>query len=390
MMLYSPTLPLKKRETQHNAQHTSCAHGDTHENNGCAKRYPIRRFLNRLALSYAHSLDEETAHAMSLVALRMGLGRVLALPRPSLHPSLARTLCGKTLAHPIMLAAGFDKNASAVAPLLASPLSGLEVGTVTRQRQKGNSRPRLFRAPPHTIHNRYGLNNDGIDAIIPRLQTRRRAQDKLVGLSLGYGHTKTTEQDIIGDITDSLTRLSREKPVIDYVALNLSCPNISHTPDMFFQNALAPLARLLKASMPLCPYPLFIKIPLTLDKETYDAITHHALKHRLHGLIIGNSIPRPYTPPRTTSPITCGVSGKPLTSHALTALRHVHKARQTYKGQLTLISSGGLMDGDDAYERLNAGADMLQIYTALIYDGVPCVYDMLSTITSRMATPSSS
>ncbi|MBC6444742.1 MAG: dihydroorotate dehydrogenase 2 [Alphaproteobacteria bacterium GM202ARS2] len=323
-------------------------------------------------------MDAERSHSLALQALGLGVASFLAPPLPPIHSRLRRTLFGKTLAHPIALAAGFDKDAVAYQPLHALGFSAIEVGSITPQPHAGNPRPRLWRVKDKAIINSYGLNNKGLTALKRAIAPFKHSH-RLLGVSVAS--IKSTTDAILEDFSHTIDAL--QESTADYIALNLSCPNVSHgNVAILSPQFLQQLCRLKHHKH--WTVPLLLKIPCALEDKTYTAITQLAIKNGFAGLIVGN------TSPQHNHAHKGGLSGTPLGTAAEHALAVVHRARKNSKN-FVLISSGGVMDGFAAYRRLHKGADMVQIYTAFIYDGLNTLPDFISAMNQacHKKTPSS-
>ena len=322
-----------------------------------------RRWLHDLVLRCAHKIDAEHAHTLALWALRSGFASFsapVALPTPDVR--LHRSLFGKKLAHPIALAAGFDKNAKAYSELSALGFSAIEVGSATLHPHKGNSGKRLWRIEGDAIINRYGLNNNGLDALKRSIAKSPPCPHSLLGVSVA-----SLEQSLDAILSDFRTALdSLRTSGADYIALNLSCPNVAHTTQPLFDSVFyQKLGSIIQKNK----VPVLLKIPCDLQDKRYATITRLAIENGFAGLIVGN------TSPKHEHPQQGGISGAPLNERANHALSLVNRARGTRGAErqnkkFVLISSGGVMDGIEAYRRLCNGADLVQVYTAFIYQGL--------------------
>ena len=320
-------------------------------------------------------LPPEQAHALGMSALRV-LGAVHRAPAlPAGGPDLSVTSAGLRFAHPIALAAGFDKHAEAVAGFFAAGFAGVEVGTVTPRPQPGNPQPRLFRIPEaRALINRMGFNNHGAEAMAGRLRALGRRPGP-VGVNLGKGRDTPLERAV----EDYLAGVEVLGPLADYVVINASSPNTPglrqlQQPDQL--RALLPTVRTrLEAVAP--GKPLFLKIAPDLAPEEVDAIVEVALEVSIAGLICTNTT---LARPSVQGPVAAeagGLSGAPLAPLALATLR---RAASVARGRLALWASGGVFTADDVLQRLEAGADLVQVYTAFIYEGpllVPCLLSAL-------------
>lgn len=328
-------------------------------------RWLIRPLLFRL--------PPETAHTLSFAALRWlhrvpgvsGLMRALWVER---SPLLAVHALGSTFSNPILLAAGFDKHATGYAALADLGFGGIEVGTITHESQRGNPRPRLFRlARDRALLNRMGFNNCGAEQAARHLTAPRRG---VVGVNIGK--TKRVPEDAaIDDYVASARRLA---PFADYLVVNVSSPNTPGLRDLQAASKLRPLLAAVQAAIRdsathRAP-PLLVKIAPDLADAEILEIADLALELGLAGVVATNTtIARTglATPASTVAALGAGgISGAPLRRRSLEVLRLL---RQRTNSRLTLIAAGGIETADDAWERLCAGASLVQIYTAFIYQG---------------------
>jgi len=297
---------------------------------------------------------------MALPPLRALAGRRL-IPR---DPRLRVRALGLDFPSPLGLAAGFDKDATGFAGLATLGFGFVEVGTITAEGQPGNPRPRIFRLTrERALVNRMGFPNEGAAAAEARLSGRDRAAC-VVGVNVGK--TRLAE-DADADYQASVRRLA---PHADYLVLNVSSPNTPGLRDMQAVDRLAELIAAVRAALGdgLRP-PLLVKIAPDLSDEDLDAIADLALRERLDGLIATNTtIDRGCLrdPTAPGVPAEGGISGAPLTARSLAVLRRLHARTQ---GRLTLISVGGIETADDAWERIRAGATLVQSYTGFVYGG---------------------
>lgn len=310
--------------------------------------------MDRLATALLHRLDPERAHHLALWALRAGLAGRDTTPD---DPRLAVRLFGQVVKNPIGIAAGFDKNAIALAGLARLGFGFLEAGTVTPRLQAGNPRPRLFRLPEdRAVINRMGFNNDGIEAYAERLAAfRPRALP--VGANLGIN------KEGADPLRDYPALLARVAPHADYVVINVSSPNTPGLRDLQGEARLAAILATLPAERP----PLFVKLAPDLAPSGLEAATDATIAAGAQGIIVTNTtISRPAGLRSVHAREAGGLSGAPLAPLAREALRVV--ARRA-AGRLTLIAAGGIARGADVLERLRLGASAVQVYTAFVYQG---------------------
>jgi dihydroorotate dehydrogenase len=319
-------------------------------------------------------VDAERAHRLGFRAVRAGRPLLARLPRADAPVSAL----GLVFPHPLGLAAGFDKNAEGVDALAALGFSHVEVGTVTGEPQPGNPQPRLFRLPAdQAVVNRMGFNNDGAEVVAHRLAERARSHGDRPGPVLGVniGKTKVVPDDdqaaVEADYRKSAGLLA---PYADYLVVNVSSPN---TPGLRSLQAVERLGPLLDAVRDQADracadrrVPLLVKIAPDLADEDVLAVADLALDRGLDGIIATNTtVSRDGLASAPTDVERVGVgglSGRPLRPRATEVVRLL---RGRVGPDLTLIGVGGIATVDDAWERLDAGATLLQAYTAFVYGG---------------------
>lgn len=316
----------------------------------------------------------ETAHHLSMTLLRVltavpgvrWLMRKLFVPA---DPALRVHALGLDLPGPLGLAAGFDKDALACDALEALGFGFVEIGTVTGQPQPGNPKPRLFRlANDRALINRMGFNNGGSRAVAQRL-SRRTGRPAVVGVNIGK--TKAvSESDAVADYVTSTERLAEHAA---YLVINVSSPNTPGLRNLQAVEHLRPLLAQTRDALDRSSHrrvPLLVKVAPDLADEDVDAIADLAAELGLDGIIATNTtISRDNlrTDPAAVSAMGAGgLSGAPLKQRSLEVLRRLH-AR--VGDRLILVASGGIETADDAWERIRAGATLVQGYTGLIYGG---------------------
>ena len=301
-------------------------------------------------------LDAELAHQATIAALKAMPARAV----PAAPSSLALTVAGLRFPNPVGLAAGFDKDAEVPDAMLALGFGFVEVGTLTPRPQHGNPRPRLFRlAEDHAVINRFGFNNRGQEDALPRL-SRRRRRPGILGVNIG---ANKDSPDRIADYAKGVRQMS---PVGDYLTVNISSPNTPGLRQLQDEGALRELlAAVRDARSPGGP-PVFVKVAPDLGEGEPEQIARAALDHGIDALIVSNTtISRP--PLRSAHANEAGgLSGAPLRALALDALRRFRRASG---GELPLIGAGGIASADDAWERIRAGASLVQLYSAMVYQG---------------------
>ena len=316
--------------------------------------------VERAGLALLHRVDPERAHALSLIALQTGLA---PLPGPVTSPRLATTLAGMALLNPVGLAAGFDKNATVIGPLSRAGFGFIEVGAATPLPQPGNPRPRLFRlAEDRAAINRFGFNNDGAEAIALRLGQRVRTKVP-VGLNLGANKTSDNRA------ADFVRVLALCGPHVDFATVNVSSPNTEKLRDLQGPAALSALLQGVmeaRAALPV-PIPVFLKIAPDLTPDDLAQIAEVALSSGLSGIIATNTTLSREGLKSANRDQQGGLSGAPLFEKSTRVLATLS---QLTKGELPLIGVGGISTPEDAYAKIRAGASAVQLYTAMVYQGL--------------------
>lgn len=331
--------------------------------------------LERVGLALLHRIDPERAHGLSLLALRSGLA---PLPGPVDLPRLRTTLAGLPLLNPVGLAAGYDKNAEAVAPLCRAGFGFIEVGAATPLPQPGNDRPRLFRlTEDRAAINRFGFNNQGMEAIGTRLAARTRGPVP-VGLNLG---ANKTAQDRAADFA---TVLAHCGPHVDFATVNVSSPNTERLRDLQGRAALAELLRrVMEARAGLArPIPVFLKIAPDLADNDLQDIVDVALAARISGIIATNTTISREGLKSASRGEAGGLSGTPLFEKSTRVLARLS---QLTHGLLPLIGVGGVSCAEDAYQKIRAGASAVQLYTAMVYQGISIVPQIAQGLDALLA-----
>ena len=318
--------------------------------------------LNRIGLGLLHRLDPERAHGLALRALRAGL---VPLPGRITSPRLACEVAGLRLDNPIGLAAGFDKNADALTPLARAGFGMVEVGAVTPRAQAGNAKPRLFRlTEDRGVINRFGFNNMGMEAAAKRLA--RRPKDAVIGLNLG---ANKDSDDRAEDFARVLAHCGR---YLDFATVNVSSPNTEKLRDLQGGDALrALLAGVMEARDWLeRPVPVFLKIAPDLDDAALGEIAEVAQSSGLAGVIATNTTLDRSGLTSDAKAEAGGLSGAPLFDKSTRVLARLS---QLTDGNMPLIGVGGIASPEDAYAKICAGASAVQLYSALVYEGLPLV-----------------
>jgi dihydroorotate dehydrogenase len=283
------------------------------------------------------------------------------------HTALEMQVAGLRFPNPVGLAAGFDKNAFAVGAFPTLDFGFVEVGTVTPRPQVGNPSPRLFRIPAdQAVINRLGFNNDGATVVARRLRLSPRSVP--VGINLGKNADTPLEQAI----DDYCAGLEALFDVADYVVVNVSSPNTPGLRTLQAKEKLYILLggvqacnRSLAQRRQMQPRPLFVKISPDLEPEALDDVVAAVEACAFDGIIATNTTLERggLTTPTTEAG---GLSGRPLRQRSTAVIRHVYRRGQ---GRIPIIGVGGIFSADDAYEKIRAGASLVQLYTGLIYRG---------------------
>ena len=306
-------------------------------------------------------LDPETAHSLTLRALEVGL---IPPARDADPPGLAIDLWGKRFANPVGLAAGFDKDARVIDRMLALGFGFVEAGTVTPEPQPGNPKPRIFRLRrDRAVINRLGFNSGGLDDFVARL-TRRPPGNRIVGANIGANRDSP---DLIEDYAIGFLAVHR---LVDYVTVNISSPNTPGLRDLQQQDQLASLLdRLVSIRSGAADRSVQILIKIAPDLETEEAagIAEVVLDKQIDGVIVSNTtIARDPGLRSSRSSETGGLSGTPLLPPSTALLADIYRLTA---GRIPLIGVGGVASGKDAYDKIRAGASLIQLYTALVYEG---------------------
>jgi dihydroorotate dehydrogenase len=311
--------------------------------------------LYRLARTVLFALDAERAHGVALGALRL-----LPAGRPAAPGPLAVEVAGLAFPNPIGMAAGFNKDGEAPDALLGLGFGFAEVGSITPLAQAGNPRPRLFRlAEDRAVINRMGFNNRGAEAAAKRL-TAGRQRGGVVGINIG------ANKDSPDRIADYATMTRIMAPLASYLAVNISSPNTPGLRALQDEGALVALLDAVLDARGAEGPPVFLKVAPDLETADIDAIARISVEKGLGALIVSNTtISRPPLISRHAAEAG-GLSGEPLKPLALQRLRDFRKATG---GALPLVGVGGIASAEDAWARIRAGASLVQLYTAMVYEG---------------------
>jgi dihydroorotate dehydrogenase len=316
--------------------------------------------LFRLIRPLVFTLDPESAHRLSLGALRI----LPAAAPPPLGGPLATQVAGIAFPNPLGMAAGFDKDGEVPDALLGLGFGFAEVGSITPLPQSGNPKPRLFRlTEDRAVINRMGFNNGGAEEAARRLEARKD-RGGIVGINIG------ANKDSSDRIADYGTMARIMAPLATYLAVNVSSPNTPGLRALQDEGALAELLDTVRdGASEACdgkPPPIFLKVAPDLEPADIDAIARIALDKSLGALIVSNTtISRPPLTSHDKSE-TGGLSGEPLRELAQQRLRDFRKATG---GALPLVGVGGIATAEHAWARIRAGASLVQLYSAMVFEG---------------------
>ena len=323
------------------------------------------KLIERLGLFALHKLDPEAAHGLAIMALRAGLA---PLPGPITSSRLRCSLAGLDLPNPVGLAAGFDKNAQAITPLSRAGFGFVEIGAVTPRPQPGNAHPRLFRlTEDRAVINRFGFNNDGMEAVAKRIANRPR--DAIMGLNLGANKASADRAD---DFARVLAHCGR---YLDFATVNVSSPNTEKLRDLQGAEALSALLAGVMEARDWLPeqIPVFLKIAPDLDDRELAEIADVARASNLSGIIATNTTLDRIGLQSPMRDQAGGLSGQPLFEKSTRVLARMS---QLTDGEIPLIGVGGICSAEDAYTKICAGASAVQLYSALVYQGLSLVSEI--------------
>ncbi len=334
----------------------------------------MKTAVQKLGLPLMHLLDPEVAHGLSIKALKLGM---VPTPGPVTSPRLATTLAGMSLPNPVGLAAGFDKNAEAIAPLLASGFGFIEVGAATPRAQAGNAKPRLFRlTADNAAINRFGFNNQGMDLIAGRLAGR--PDSGVLGINLGANKDSTDKAE---DFAKVLTACG---PHVDFATVNVSSPNTEKLRDLQGKAALEGLlAGVMAANAALeKPVAIFLKIAPDLEPQDLEDIADVAISTGISGIIATNTTLSRDGLLSAHAAQAGGLSGQPLFEKSTRILAQISALTD---GKLPLIGVGGIASAEQAYAKIQAGASAVQLYTAMVYKGIGLAGDIARGLDDLLA-----
>ena len=325
-------------------------------------------------------LDPESAHRVTFRAIEQA--RKFGLLKTVSIPCQPRTVMGLNFPNPIGLAAGLDKNGEYLDVLAALGFGFIEIGTVTPRPQPGNPAPRIFRIPEaRALINRLGFNNHGVDQLVENV--KHSAYGGILGINIGKNFDTPLEKAV----DDYLIGLQKVYRYASYVTVNISSPNTQNLRQLQAADALDQLLGRLKSEQAKLVQvhgkyvPMAVKIAPDLDEMQIQAIAALLMKHRIDGVIATNTtITRTGIEHLPAAQENGGLSGAPLTQRATVVIRQLQHVLQ---GAIPIIGVGGIMSADDAQDKLTAGANLIQLYTGLIYRGPDLVKEVARAACAR-------
>ncbi len=328
--------------------------------------------IPKLTFRLLRRLPPERARRLAIWGLRQGFGGRSGIP----YPNLRQRIWNLDFPNPLGLAAGFDKNAAAAAALAALGFGFVEVGSVTPRPQPGNPQPRIFRLEEDAaVINRMGFNNEGMERVAERI-ARNRGKG-LLGINLG----KNKETEVAAE--DYAKGASLLGPLADYLVINVSSPNTPGLRALQGRAELEDLAAAVRDALyeAECDVPLLLKIAPDLGQADLEDIAAVALLN-FDGLIVSNTtLARPESLKSPHKQEAGGLSGRPLFAPSTAVLSDVYRLT---KGRVPLVAVGGIEDAETAWQKIRAGASLLQIYTAFAYAGPPLIADILEGLMARV------
>ncbi|WP_022707346.1 quinone-dependent dihydroorotate dehydrogenase [Paracoccus zeaxanthinifaciens] len=330
--------------------------------------------VEKLGLAALHRMDPERAHDLSIRALQTGLVPLAGAPVTS--PRLQTRLAGLDLPNPIGLAAGYDKNGKVIAPLMKSGFGFIEIGAATPRPQPGNPKPRLFRlSQDRAIINRFGFNNEGADAVVGRMQTRPRGIP--VGLNLGANKDSQDRADDYAQV------LAAAADTADFVTVNVSSPNTEKLRDLQGADALSALLQHVIGTRDAknAALPVFLKIAPDLSDAEIAQIAGVALDCGVNAIIATNTTLSRDGLASADAGQAGGLSGQPLFERSTRVLARLWLETG---GKVPLIGVGGISSPEDVWQKLRAGASAVQVYSALVYQGMSLAPRLAQALDQRL------
>lgn len=341
----------------------------------------MSRMLFNLAKPFLHRMDPEDAHRLTLKALKTG-----AIPCPAKwdDPKLKTVLWNRNFPNPVGLAAGFDKNADVVGQMLKIGFGFVEAGTVTPKPQDGNPRPRVFRdAENEAVINRMGFPNEGLTNFrnnIEKFLESRPRPSGIVGINIGMNKN---QEDPAKDYCALVKALG---PYADYLAVNISSPNTPGLRNLQDRENLLPLLeRIMEERARSCGTdapPLLVKLAPDLKQAQQEDIAAALLESKVDGVILTNTtLDRPDYLDTPFREQMGGLSGRPLTSKSTDIIRNFYRLLDK---KIPIVGAGGISSAADAYEKIRSGASLVQLYSALVFQGPELVNDILSGLSRAL------
>ena len=337
--------------------------------------YPLLRNL-------MFKLDAETSHHLGMNSLKwMEMSGLLRLLMPKM-PTVPVHVMGLRFPNPVGLAAGLDKNADYLEALSLLGFGFIEVGTVTPRPQPGNAKPRLFRLPEaQAIINRMGFNNLGVDHLLEQVQAAQT--DAIIGINIG----KNVDTPVDKALDDYLIGLEKSYPHADYITINISSPNTPGLRNLQFGEALDNLLSALKNRQAELAeefqryVPMAVKVAPDLTLEEVQQLSECFSRVGIDAVIATNTtLSREAVAGLAHADEAGGLSGKPVFAKSTEIVRQF---RQALPADMPIIAAGGIMSAEDAMQKLEAGAQLIQIYSGLIYQGPKLIQDIVKTIQKR-------
>lgn len=346
------------------------------------------KFLYSLARPALFSLDPERAHDLTLSTLESAskspfLSAQLERIFGRKVPDLPVTCMGLDFRHPVGLAAGLDKDARALPAFSAMGFSAVEMGTVTPKPQSGNPKPRMFRlVEDEALINRMGFNSGGVDAFLANIH--KTDGTAVAGINIGK-NAVTAIEDAHFDYVSAMQRVYSQA---DYLAVNISSPNTKSLRDLQNESFLDDLLLKIKTAQVKCRkvhgryVPIALKVAPDLEPEEIEAIAELVISHQFDAVIATNTtVARPESLKSQHAGEVGGLSGAPVKEQATECIRQFY---QLLQGRVQIIGVGGIKDADDAWEKLLAGADYLQIYSQFIYQGPAMIAQIVEGLKAKV------
>ncbi len=328
-------------------------------------------------------LPPETAHQITIKLLKSSLS--ISRKKIEQYNALKQTILGIDFVNPIGLAAGFDKNAEVIKSMLSYGFGFVEVGTITPKSQKGNQKPRVFRLKEdEAIINHLGFNNSGSEKILKNLRSFYENEYLSGVVGINIGKNKTTENDI----DDYIYCIDKLGNYGNYITINISSPNTPGLRDLQLRGRIENLVKKIQKKQneveQLNNKPIFIKISPDLEDEQLRDIALMSLANNVNGLIISNStLKRPNSLISIFKNELGGLSGKPIFIDSTLILKKMYSLTN---GQIPLIGVGGISNGNECYEKIKAGASLVQLYTALVYQGPQVISKIIRELNGLVLT----